>query len=433
MGGDRSGSGCDGRARYHARMDGEDRPALRIAHTHASIQHKGVARRLFAGAVGLLVLAIALVASFKRHDFGGLVGPIATFAFFGAPALAVLAFFTRIYFRWQRGTVAVIGDDLVIERGRRVTRVPRSELVEGSIHPTTRQVEIKRKNGDILRIDVPHVEDGQRLLAATGLDAAQRTRTLMLGETTFLDCLSVLLGPIAAVWMAKLASVPFGAKPLIGIASFFLSWIGIFLGVREIFGPARVVIGADGVVVRQRFRRWFHRHEEIADIEGDAGYTALWLRLKKGRAVRLRTRHLSTDQQGELTLRLADARRAWQLGDAGNAALAALDRGGRTIAAWRAALAAVQSRRDAYRGREITRDDLLGVLESPAAPVERRVAAALALANDEAARPRIRIAAEASADTRVRVALHKAAEGSLDDDALEEIAKEADEARTLTR
>lgn len=50
------------------------------------------------------------------------------------------------------------------------------------------------------------------------------------------------------------------------------------------------------------------------------------------------------------------------------------------------------------------------MLENPAAPSERRVAAALALTGDDGARGRMRIAACAAADARLRVALLQAAE-----------------------
>jgi hypothetical protein len=66
------------------------------------------------------------------------------------------------------------------------------------------------------------------------------------------------------------------------------------------------------------------------------------------------------------------------------------------------------------------------VLEDAEATVENRVGAALALTEgeDADARPRIRIAADACANDRVRVALTSLAEGDGDEEALEEALRE---------
>jgi hypothetical protein len=92
------------------------------------------------------------------------------------------------------------------------------------------------------------------------------------------------------------------------------------------------------------------------------------------------------------------------------------------VAAWREALGAMRAQADSYRSATLGRDDLLAVVESPAAPLERRLGAALALAptSDDEGRSRIRAAARACADPLMRVALEKLADGDDDDAALEE-------------
>jgi len=67
------------------------------------------------------------------------------------------------------------------------------------------------------------------------------------------------------------------------------------------------------------------------------------------------------------------------------------------------------------------------VLESTAAPRERRIGAALALraASHPEARARIRAAAETSADEDLRVALEQAAKGEMDEQALERALRKA--------
>ena len=73
-----------------------------------------------------------------------------------------------------------------------------------------------------------------------------------------------------------------------------------------------------------------------------------------------------------------------------------------------------------YRETPLTRDQLLAVLESAAAPAERRLAAAVSLsvAGDTEIAARIRVAAQACARPRVRVALTGVAEGEIDDAAI---------------
>jgi hypothetical protein len=243
---------------------------------------------------------------------------------------------------------------------------------------------------------------------------------LRLGETFFLDFLVLVLGPgfftSAVAWAGA-----FGFLISIALTA------ALFFAVRAFLGPAELVVGADGIIVRQNFSSTFVPFGRIASIDPGppergrrVGLGAsLVLRLTDGSEVRARTRHLMGDPRAELLARIADARRAWEAGGASGSALAQLDRNGRSPAAWRTAMRALLATPEDYRAQAITRDALVEVLESPAAPAERRVAAALALADDEGARPRIRIAAQACADTDLREALEDAAEDALDDETID--------------
>ncbi len=97
-----------------------------------------------------------------------------------------------------------------------------------------------------------------------------------------------------------------------------------------------------------------------------------------------------------------------------------LDRGGRPIAAWREAVRALLTRAHDYRTDGVTRDDLLRLLEDPRTPVERRVAAAMALAAEDDPVTTVRVhAAATSPDARVRIALERGLDGTLADDELD--------------
>jgi hypothetical protein len=105
------------------------------------------------------------------------------------------------------------------------------------------------------------------------------------------------------------------------------------------------------------------------------------------------------------------------------AALELLDRRGRTVAAWREALARITHRSGDYRSSVLESADLAQVIEDVSAPAERRIGAALALAalpGDPELKLRVRVAAQASANETMRVALERALSGRLEEGDLED-------------
>jgi hypothetical protein len=397
-------------------------PTLHLDGVETSIQRKGLAARIGRAALAALLLPFvaAIVGQhFLPHGVRGLLGLLSA----ASPAIALIALAVRA-FRWKRpGSVLVSGDRIVLERSGHDQSIPLDQLVEGHVSPMRRSASLALANGDVVHVFTGAVEDAQRLLVATGLDASRRAMRLRLGETFFLDFLVLVLGPgfftAAAAWAG-----PFGFLISIVLTA------ALFFAVRAFLGPAEFVVGADGIIVRQNLSSTFIPFGRIASIDPGPpeaagrrvpGGAPIVLLLTDGSEVRARTRHLMGDPRAELLARIADARRAWEAGGASGSALAELDRNGRSLGAWRAAMRALLATPEGYRAQAITRDALVEVLESPAAPAERRVAAALALASsdDEGARPRIRIAAQACADTDLREALEHAAEDALDDETID--------------
>jgi hypothetical protein len=396
------------------------------------VQRHGTGGKLGLAALGLLAGSLALYYGLlfaREHE---LVGEASTSTIAGlsammsllAPAVALVALVMRHWFLYLPGALAVKRDDLVITRGDRKRRISLARVAEGSLSPRRREIQLRLTSGDLVRARVDRVEDGQRLLEAAGLDASRRTLEMRLGETTFLDIVTVLLG-VPAAWIGCIYVVEEMLR--IREAPGWLATVAMIAlvraavrAVRRVFGPARLVIGADGVVVRGRFRDRFVPHARIAAVEVAA--QRIELRLDDGSTVRAKARHLTQEEQVELSTRLEDARRAFRAGAADQAALARLDRRGRAPAAWRDALRALLVDASGYREGSLSREDLLRVVESPAAPVERRIGAAVALSADGAPedRARIRVAAEACANPRVRVALAQAASGEVEEAALEE-------------
>jgi hypothetical protein len=416
---------CRGRRTLDVVSDPD--PAFRLDGVETSLQRKGLAAKVGWTAAALTVapfgIAIVLRAlGLASRSTGAALGMM----LLGAPVLALVALFLR-RFRWKRpGSIAIEGGALVLERSGHDRRIPLGDLTAGHTSPLRRAVEIELRNGDLVHAHVPSVEDGQRLLEAAGLDAARRTMRMRLGETTFLDVISILLGPalvspLVAVFSRMVKGIP-GAVMLNPLLAILLT-IALFRLVRGIFGPAELVIGADGIIVRQWWQARFVPFSQIESVDAASGPTPpVVINLIDGTAIQARTRHLSAAQREELAARIADARRAFEAGDAGGGAIARLDRHGRSAAAWREALRALSASAESYREQGgLDRDALVAVLESPAAPVERRIGAAVALAagGDAEARARVRVAAEACANERVRIALARAAEDALDDEAIE--------------
>ena len=248
------------------------------------------------------------------------------------------------------------------------------------------------------------------------MDASRRTLRMKLGSALPVDLLTLLLAPFVFGPMTA-------GSGMLSVALTMALTVGLLLLLRRLVGPAEVIVGADGVLVRQgsaaRFVP-FHRVAKV-DIAPAAPGGPVIFRLTDGSAVEARARWMSDDDREALAARISDARRAWAEGEAGEGALARVERRGRSAAAWREAMREVTAA-DGYRESGVTREALVEVVESPSVTVERRMGAALALSgtDDDELRHRVRIAAEACADERVRVALALAADGALDDDAMEE-------------
>ena len=115
------------------------------------------------------------------------------------------------------------------------------------------------------------------------------------------------------------------------------------------------------------------------------------------------------------------------------AALSALDRDGRPVEAWKQALRAAFTDTGYRRAPPLLPEDLLHVVADARIPAERRIGAALALAEraDDELRARLRIASDSLETEALRVAVERAAEGTLEEDAIEEAV--AQEGRRMGR
>jgi hypothetical protein len=395
---------------------------VRVTCTELSFERLALRKWLRWLAIGLFALPLTLMLGMMTLRFSGdkeLIEVLLT-VMMGAPIVALASFATRLAPADRGGFLAVEGRELVVRRGSKVQRFPLDSLAEGFVSPLKGRLELSLKNGDRVHARVESVGAGRELLEAAGLDERRRTLEVMLGETTFLTVMTWLLGP-AVVWpitvaIAQIAPWHWALNVWTFLALFFV----LLRGVREVFGPARLVIGADGVILHQGFRDRFLPYERIAAVHTTAEYVDF--RLTDETLVRAKARHLTREQHLEVEARIGHAMEAWKEGAAEASALARLDRNGRSSQAWREALTGLLNRDDGYREARVTREQLLAALGNASAPAERRLGAALALnaSADPEVKARVRVAAEACANKRLRIALEKVAEGKADDEAVEE-------------
>lgn len=397
------------------------------------IERRGLSAKLGWSALGFFVVPLVLlVVQRALHLPSPAVTTFLRWLMLGTPVLSMAALATRLLRLNRTGVIAIHEGDLVIKRGRWRKRIPLAQITEGWLSPLRGEVELRTRGGVRVRARLDSLEDGRRLLEAAGVDERRRTMRMQLGETTFLDIMIWLIGPsvVLPITLAIGRRAPW-PMPLNILVFAGLFWL-LFRLVRALWGPAEVVVGADGLILRGALRTRFIPFGCLASV--DVGSEHLLLHLTDGTAASARARHLSAAQIEQLRARLDAATAAWRAGGADAAALSHLDRNGRAPEAWRAALAALGSRPEGYREAAMSREDLVAVLENPGAPAERRIGAALALSArpDNQDRARIRVAAEACANPRMRIALEQVARDELEDEAIEE-ALAAEEAARATR
>ncbi len=193
-----------------------------------------------------------------------------------------------------------------------------------------------------------------------------------------------------------------------------------------LLASTHVVVGDDGIQLRRALGSRFISFDAMQAVALTPD-GRLRITLAGGEVVHIGSRSAGHTYASALAKRI-DELKSPEHGAAA-AAMQQLTRGDRSIAAWREALRGLLSAQPGYRGPRLSPREALEVVVDPSRRVEQRVGAVLALADsgalDDAARKRLRIAADASANPQLRVVLQGAAEDALEDAAIAE-AVEAD-------
>ena len=204
---------------------------------------------------------------------------------------------------------------------------------------------------------------------------------------------------------------------------------GLFLWMLRKVQAQWIEIGADGIVLPGALRRRFFSHADIVKVDlklklGVGVNRWVEIHLKSGKKLRFPVG--SGAEAIAVRDRIEAARAAVASGEAPRL-LDVLARAGRPIAEWRQGLARVLVG-SGYRAVGHDLEGVMRIVEDAKAPLSARIAAAIAAlpSGGDEAKARIRIAAEACVEPRVRVALTRTSEGALDDAELEAIAEETE-------
>ncbi|MCC6555618.1 MAG: PH domain-containing protein, partial [Polyangiaceae bacterium] len=340
------------------------------------------------------------------------------------------------------------GDLHVLDAAGAARVVPLAEVTQGFWEEPD-LVHLALRRGDVLVVKVEGAAEGDRLLRAAGVSAAERALRVPLASAAsqiplgsiFGGVLLGLLGSGLFVACVALALVVrdymdlYATAQIIG-PSVALTIVGLLgsavYAVLSALRRREVVVGTDGIAYRRSLSTEFIPYGQIARVLPDT--RGVRVERKDGRRVLLPTRRAADRplpmgraaeaprtpaeaQQRVLLERVREAMAAGAPSELAHVALDRLDRNGRPVAEWRGELVSLLKPEGDYRAARISPEDLGGVIEDPAAPAERRVAAALALSAREQAeaRRRVRIAVQACADEELQRALEMAAEGEVDE------------------
>ncbi len=338
--------------------------------------------------------------------------------------------------RVVEGTLRATSNGLALD-GRLLAS--RATLAQGFVLPSP--------EGTLVRFDrvgaksplfvrVPDHEAAQTLLATLGFDAGKTAAHLRIASG-LLALSGVKQAAAIAAPLGLLFPIFFTTAQLVGrtagpyVFAEVLVYVAYVLGLA--FAPTTVNIGTDGVELKWLHTARFVRFDQVARVERFREFRSskeqhgVRLHLRDGDVVRLHTGQgdLGMSDAARLESRLDDARSAGNSGLLEDSSrVGSLQRGTSALPEWVRSLRRLGAGVVDHRHAAMPREHLLRVVEDGTASSEERAYAAVALVSSEdpEARERVRVAAEATVEPRLRVALQRIEEVSreeLPEDALE--------------
>ncbi|MBX3264312.1 MAG: hypothetical protein KIS78_21615 [Labilithrix sp.] len=325
-----------------------------------------------------------------------------------------------------------------------VLAVPRAGVADGFFQPragggsSVRLVDERRRV--VFEAEL-FDKEASAFLRVLGLDAASR-RAEFRGASPIGS--STVMHVVFVVTLFVVASFAFDALTAIGVpASPLFTALAMLPVFFAAMAPSKIVVGVDGVLLRWFWRERFIPLSDIASLSvGDL--REVLLRLASGETVTIHTtntrRNLSEhhrQHRDAVYARIVEAVNAHRRNRSSADVALFVARGERSLAAWRSALEAIARGDGSYREAAVRDEDLWRLVEDPRAAEDARAGAAFLLRRslDADGKARVRVAAEATASPRLRVALDAAA-GESDEAveaALAELGAPDDAPRTRAR
>lgn len=289
---------------------------------------------------------------------------------------------------------------------------PMKEVVSGYVVPEVSSADVVLELTGRRRVvaRVPSAEDGDHLLAALGVDPAQRRTRIALGSPGRRIALGVLVTLISIVLTVMLfASLLYAAPAWLLWAITVGGLVGAPFGLMRATRPPVVTVGSDGVIIERSLgRRRFVALRSIASVERTR--RGFELRLRDGGTVSV-SGGFTGANQAAAARRIEAALDAFQAaeGEQDRRRAELLARNGRSVQGWREHVRS-QIEREDYRRTGLRQEDAEAVLTRIDVPLEQRVGATLALTAHDRARAveKVRVALEGTVDEQARVALEAA-------------------------
>jgi hypothetical protein len=334
---------------------------------------------------------------------------------------------SNIRAKQTRSRVVVTPEGIVVD-GK--LRVRRDAVAEGYFQPRREgryrsSVRVLDKHRRILfETEVEDEDQALALLGALGLDPRSHRAEFSAASPVYATYARQMLFVFGAIAGSVALAGAFTA--LTGLAGGpFLAYL--FMPVILVgLIPAKIVVGADGVLVRWLWQKRFIPMSELRLITREEN-RGIRFHLQSGEEIVVQT-SARARTEGQVTIehreavfaRVNEALATFRNRDGAASASALVGRGTRSKIEWLEALkklAGVGTRGGGYRDAALRDDDLWRLVEDPSAAPDVRAGAAFVLRGslDDAGRARVRVAAEATASPKLRFALDEVAK----DDAAE--------------
>ena len=330
---------------------------------------------------------------------------------------------------WRAGRGRAVADAAVLWSDRSIalegggrSPIAASEWKAGVAIHDGASVELEDHRGDRYTVLVGRAESAS-WLEKLGLDVRARRYEARIHRVFsqlvfWLGAFPVLLvGAISAGMSLSDRFVSDGAGRGLGVlvGSVFAAVFALWTSLHWI--GAKVVVGADGVRYRDGALSRFIPFDTVTSVRVRPDRD-VELALTNGKTVVLWLDGDMGPSASVVSDRILDAWRASR--ETGSPVPAALlTRGQKTFAEWRRSLVELLADGATYRTAAVRAADLVRVLRDASAPIEQRIAAAIALSAKESTREQVRVVIDSTANEHVRVALSTAADGTLDEDDFE--------------